>query len=236
MNDHIKGDGGVIGITDNLAALINWITPGPEIARVIDEFENSCGTNMTKSIHHHDQGLWIQVQFVKHVKAVVGTFEELGNPFREDSKELIVLDTKAVLGEIAVASVTTAETIGKSQYEKYVIERLQERSRPFQISSKETVLLFFTRLQQQTFQGFPIKSRLLRATVNCLVECIYLVSQEMVTWMISLDTKIKGLHLHFQTWANLDNVPSQIFLHVLLGWYQLRTTYLKLTQTFWMGQ
>ncbi|KAL5009701.1 hypothetical protein ScPMuIL_012006 [Solemya velum] len=38
MNDHIKGDGGIIGIKDNLSALIRWITAGPEVARIIEEF------------------------------------------------------------------------------------------------------------------------------------------------------------------------------------------------------
>ena len=41
MNDLIKGDGGVIGITANPSALIKWITAGPEISRIVDEFENS---------------------------------------------------------------------------------------------------------------------------------------------------------------------------------------------------
>lgn len=40
---HIKGDSGVIGIADNSSALKRWITAGPEIARIIDEFENSFG-------------------------------------------------------------------------------------------------------------------------------------------------------------------------------------------------
>ena len=39
MNDHVKGDFGVIGITDNPSALIKWTTTGPEVARIIDEFE-----------------------------------------------------------------------------------------------------------------------------------------------------------------------------------------------------
>lgn len=41
MNETIKGDGGVIGITDNPQALLRWIKAGPEVARIIDEFEYS---------------------------------------------------------------------------------------------------------------------------------------------------------------------------------------------------
>ena len=36
-----KGERGVIGITDNAAALTKWIIAGPEVARIIEEFEKS---------------------------------------------------------------------------------------------------------------------------------------------------------------------------------------------------
>ena len=65
----------------NPSALIKWITAGPEVARIIDEFENSFGITSTKSTDHHDQGQSTQLKFAKHVKAVVATFEEVGNPF-----------------------------------------------------------------------------------------------------------------------------------------------------------
>ena len=35
MNDVIKGDGGVIGITNNPSALLKWTTACPEIARIV---------------------------------------------------------------------------------------------------------------------------------------------------------------------------------------------------------
>jgi hypothetical protein len=41
MNEKMKGDGGVIGLTENPNALLRWIVAGPEITRVIEEFENS---------------------------------------------------------------------------------------------------------------------------------------------------------------------------------------------------
>lgn len=74
---------------------------------------------------------------------MVDTFEELGNPFIEDSKDLIVLDTKEVIGDNAVDSLRTVETIGQSQYEKYVDERLKQRSTPISnIISKNNVSPF----------------------------------------------------------------------------------------------
>ena len=140
MNDMIKGDGGVIGITDNPSALIKWITAGPEISRIVDEFENS---PQTKGTHHHDQEPSIQAQFASHVKAMVAVFEESGNPFNEDSQDLVVLDSKEVMGEKAVSILREVEAVGQSQYEKYVDERLKQRSIPVSnIIPKNNVSLF----------------------------------------------------------------------------------------------
>ena len=96
----------MIGITDNPNALLRWITAGPEIARIIEEFESTF-QQQTKSTKHHDQSPSVQRQFAKHVMAMVSTFEECGNPFREDSKDLISLDTKEVMSDNAITSVKT---------------------------------------------------------------------------------------------------------------------------------
>ena len=40
-NAVVKGDGGAIGLTQNLRALLRWIVAGPEIARTIDGFETA---------------------------------------------------------------------------------------------------------------------------------------------------------------------------------------------------
>lgn len=143
LNDHIKGDGGIIGITDNSSALIQWITAGPEIARIIDEFENSFGMNRTKSTQHHDQTPSVQSKFAQHVKAMVTTFQELGNPFTEDSRDLVRLDTKEVMGQSAVTSVQRVKEIGQSQYDVYVAERLEDQTTPVSdIISKNNLTLF----------------------------------------------------------------------------------------------
>ena len=83
MNEKIKGDRGVIGLTDNPAASQRWITAGPEVARIIDEFETSFQTSKSKV--HHDQGFATQCQFAKDVKSVVSTYQDMRNPFNEDS-------------------------------------------------------------------------------------------------------------------------------------------------------
>ena len=44
-NALIKGDGGVVGLMDNLAALFRWTVAGPEICRVVGEFADAMKTS-----------------------------------------------------------------------------------------------------------------------------------------------------------------------------------------------
>ena len=41
----VKDDGGAVGLTENPAALRRWMVSGPEMARVIEEFEPSTAIN-----------------------------------------------------------------------------------------------------------------------------------------------------------------------------------------------
>ena len=43
---------------------------------------------------HRDQTTSVQVSFIKDVCSLVNVMEELGNPFEEESKDLIVLHSK----------------------------------------------------------------------------------------------------------------------------------------------
>ena len=54
---------------------------------------------------------------------MVSAFEESGNPFNEGRQNLVILDSKEVMGETAVSSIREVQTITQSQYEMYVDER-----------------------------------------------------------------------------------------------------------------
>ena len=55
-NASVKGDGGAVGLTENPAALRRWMVSGPEIARVIAEFQATADTRTKKTdFRHHEQ-------------------------------------------------------------------------------------------------------------------------------------------------------------------------------------
>ena len=76
MNAEIKGAGGAIGMTENDAALQRWLVSGPEIARMINEFERIFDNYHDPQIlEHHDSSLSNLLKFKQNVKAFLTTGE-----------------------------------------------------------------------------------------------------------------------------------------------------------------
>ena len=71
---------------------------GPELARVSGEFEDHCldggaGKTTRTNLKHHEQTASAQVKFATEVGALVKVLEDMGNPFMEESEDLLVLDS-----------------------------------------------------------------------------------------------------------------------------------------------
>ena len=56
--------------------------------------------------------------------------EELGNPFEEESEDLLVLDSKEIAHPSAVEAVKKAQRIGQQQFQTFTKECLVERTKP----------------------------------------------------------------------------------------------------------
>lgn len=67
----------------------------------------------------------------------------MGNPFTEDTADLIVLDAKDVMPERVVEAVKTAKMNGESQYATYVEERLNKCSKALTDTIKRNKLPLF---------------------------------------------------------------------------------------------
>ena len=149
VNACIKGDGGAVGLTDDPNALRRWMVAGPEVARAIVEFQDAMepvnSENTEESKHHEENRSW-QKLFVKDVRSLTSTIEELGNPFEEDSNELLALDTKQIADVSVIQTVESAYKIGKDQFNLFVKERLMERKVPLdEVLSRNKLALFSTK-------------------------------------------------------------------------------------------
>ena len=125
MNEVIKGSGGAVGLTENPQALERWMVAGPEISRLVLEFENSFQNSISQiSTRHHEQNHAFQTTFSQDVKSLVATIQATGNPFVEDSGELLTLDTKIIMSKEVIKTIYTVEEIGQTQYRNFLKERL----------------------------------------------------------------------------------------------------------------
>ena len=143
-NSSIKGDGGAVGLTENPGALRRWMIGGPEIARMVTEYEE-CSSSEKMSTKHHEQVPSIQNTFFKNVKSLINAIEELGNPFKEDSGDLLALDTKDIMPTEVVECIKNIKTIGQDQYKAFVAERMIECTRPITDPIKRNKLPIFSR-------------------------------------------------------------------------------------------
>ena len=122
--------GGAVGLMMNPGALRRWTVAGPEVVRMVNEFEALQSHDQTTEHRHHEQHLGVQTSFLKEVKSLVAVIEEMGNPFLEQSQDLLVLDTRDILDQSVGESVRKAEELGEKQYHNFVDERLVKREVP----------------------------------------------------------------------------------------------------------
>lgn len=92
---------------------------GPELGRVTQEFEESIPSVTREDTCHHEQVPGVQV-FFKNVASLVSSFEEVGNPFKEDTKDLLALDSKVIVENAVIQTAKNVITIG--QYNTFVEE------------------------------------------------------------------------------------------------------------------
>ena len=135
-NAYVKGDGGAIGLTDNATELRRWIVAGPEVARVIVEFEDfNMHPRNQEDTRHHEETPNGQNTCARDVRSLVAIIEELGNPFEEDSHDLLVLDTKEIAVPAVIEAVRNAKQIGLDHFEAFTKECIVDRTK----SIEETI-------------------------------------------------------------------------------------------------
>lgn len=82
-NAVVKDDGGAVGLTESPTALQWWIFSGPEMARLINKFDEMAGKCSIQPSRHHEQASGQQNKFQSGVAPLVTTLTELGNSFLE---------------------------------------------------------------------------------------------------------------------------------------------------------
>ena len=144
-NAHVKGEGGAVGLTDSPNAFRRWMVAGPEVARLLDEYTETWEQEVDKieDCKHHEQIPSEQVRFNKQVKALANEMEDMGNPFLEESKDLIALDTKNITDEAVVKTIDNIQALGKQQYETFTTERFVDKTKSLKEPIKRNKMPLF---------------------------------------------------------------------------------------------
>ena len=66
---------------------------------------------------------------MKDVRSLVGVIEQMGNPFDEESQDVVKLYTKEIAGPAAVETVMNAKRIGQEQFEAFTRECVLHRTK-----------------------------------------------------------------------------------------------------------
>ena len=100
---------------------------GPEVAALIEDFEDAHQLmGRRDKLLHNDKTASVQNAFRK----VVNIMEELGNPFEEESEDLLVIDSKDIADASTVKAVKKAQKVGQQQFQTFTKECLVERTKP----------------------------------------------------------------------------------------------------------
>ena len=120
-NAIIKGEGGAIGLTEDEAALRRWMVAGPEVSRFISRYDCFSGlkdANAPKK--HHEDNVKAQQEFFKNVNRLVDVLLDFGNPFQEESPDLLSLDTKDIAHPDRAKLITTHHKRGKEKLQTFI--------------------------------------------------------------------------------------------------------------------
>ena len=100
QNNAVVKSGGIVGIRDNPSALKSWILAGPKVSHLVHEFEAVLRNEIAKTTGHHEKSRSTQIQLLKEVTYLVDALESMGNPFREEERGMITLDTKVIRPQV----------------------------------------------------------------------------------------------------------------------------------------
>ena len=120
---------------------------GPELSRMIEEFENIGPEEETT---HHENTPSFQKNFAEDMRNLTSSLEELGNPFIKGSQDLIAIYSKDIMDASVVSTVKNAEQIGEEQCKTFIKDRLIDKTKLISDTSKKNNLPTFGKHVKKT--------------------------------------------------------------------------------------
>ena len=119
-NAVIKADGGAIGVTEDPSALIRWMVAGPEVSQLVAQYEIASETKETVVHTNHHEQTPKGNRFSLRVDKLFQVFTDMGNPFKEESRELLSLDTNDIAHPSAAELIFTHHARGRTRFVEFM--------------------------------------------------------------------------------------------------------------------
>lgn len=153
-NAIVKGDGGAVGLTDNPSALRRWMVGGPEISRIIQEFEASLDDKkIHPEEHHHEQSKSFQENFKSDVSKLTTVVQAAGNPFMERSTDFVTIHSKNIVDPAAHDAMKKLRNIGEEQYEAFVNDRFSNQTKKLSDPIKRNNMMMISGTKRKRKSG-----------------------------------------------------------------------------------
>ena len=111
-------------MTQNPTAFRRWVLSGPELRRLLVEFEdqyiNVCVPENPEHFANHEQGISAQKMFQKQMNSVTDVMRQMGNPFLDNFPDLVTLDRRKCADKRKVDAMYGIQELGKQQYLSFV--------------------------------------------------------------------------------------------------------------------
>ena len=148
-NAVIKGEGGAIGVTEDPSALRRWMVAGPEVSHLVRTYEKISDGKDENEIHHREQTAHAQKTFLERINKLFSTINEMGNPFMEETKDLVTLDTKRVAHPSKAEKVATHYETGKKRFDEFMAILSPGSESNFYDPIKKNKIDFFSQKPEQ---------------------------------------------------------------------------------------
>ncbi|KAK3921529.1 Chromosome-associated kinesin KIF4 [Frankliniella fusca] len=139
-NADVKSKGGAIGVTQDPSALRRWTLAGPEVTRLVTEFEQQTDKKPARHQEHYPR---FQKRFLECCAALKASFGQGENPFMVQDK-LITLDTRIEIDNKGVVALNELEKKGHSLLKEFIKKRLESKETPFFDTVKKEKIEIFT--------------------------------------------------------------------------------------------
>eukprot|EP00732_Lithocolla_globosa_P001653 Lithocolla_globosa_v1_NODE_865_length_3166_cov_7.938966.p1 type:complete len:759 gc:universal NODE_865_length_3166_cov_7.938966:2838-562(-) len=170
LNGVAKGPGGMVGLTENPVGFLRWMVVASERSKIVEEFRENIeiSNESTESNKHHEEGFSQQEKFHKQVNDLANAIRELGNPFKDESKDLFKLDTREVMPDTSVETIRRMKELGTVQKNNFVKEVLVEKTKSIHATVKKNSLVIFnTKPKKVTARN--VKAAVLKSDHNLFV-------------------------------------------------------------------